>query len=183
MAETAYGVDFVDENDAGGVLLALFEEVAHARGADADEHFDEVGARDGEEGHAGLAGHGARHEGLAGAWGADEQDALGNAAAEAGELLGVGEELHDFGEFLLGLVHAGHVGEGDPLLVVLVEQLGAGPAEAERLAAGASLHLAHEEDPHADEQEHGEPADEQGHVPGLAVGGLGLDLHLLVEQA
>ena len=39
---TAHGVDFVDEDDAGRVLLRLLEHVAHAAGADADEHFDEV---------------------------------------------------------------------------------------------------------------------------------------------
>jgi len=39
---TAHGVDLVDEHDAGRVLLALLEEVAHARGAHADEHLHEV---------------------------------------------------------------------------------------------------------------------------------------------
>src|SRR5262249_22731300 len=48
-AMTADRVNLVDEDDAGGVLLALLEEVADARGADADEHFDEVGAADREE--------------------------------------------------------------------------------------------------------------------------------------
>src|SRR5262245_22082200 len=38
------GVDLVDENDAGRVLLALLEKVAHAAGADAHEHFDEIRA-------------------------------------------------------------------------------------------------------------------------------------------
>ena len=41
-AVTAHGVDLVDEDDARGVLLALHEEVAHARGADPHEHLDEV---------------------------------------------------------------------------------------------------------------------------------------------
>ena len=45
-AVTTDGVDLVDEDDAGRVLLALLEEVANAAGADADEHLDEVGARD-----------------------------------------------------------------------------------------------------------------------------------------
>ncbi len=35
-------VDFVDEDDAGRVLLALLEKVANAARADADEHLDEV---------------------------------------------------------------------------------------------------------------------------------------------
>ncbi len=59
-AMTADCVDFVDEHDAGRVLLGLFEHVANAAGADAHEHLDEVRARDGEERHVGLAGDGAR---------------------------------------------------------------------------------------------------------------------------
>ena len=38
-------VDLVDEDDAGRVLLALLEQVADARRADADEHLDEVASR------------------------------------------------------------------------------------------------------------------------------------------
>src|SRR5205807_5799536 len=40
-AVTADRVDFIDEDDARRVFLALFKEVAHARGADADEHLHE----------------------------------------------------------------------------------------------------------------------------------------------
>src|SRR5690606_4074085 len=36
-------IDFVDEDDARGLLLGVFEHVTHARGTDADEHLDEVG--------------------------------------------------------------------------------------------------------------------------------------------
>ena len=41
-ALAADGVDLVDEDDARRVLLRLIEEVAHARGADTDEHLDKV---------------------------------------------------------------------------------------------------------------------------------------------
>src|SRR5690606_8563668 len=75
-AMTADGVDLVDENDAGRVLLALLEQVAHARGADADEHLDEVGAADREERDVGLAGYRAGQQRLARARLADEQHAL-----------------------------------------------------------------------------------------------------------
>src|SRR5262249_3068333 len=145
------GVDLVDEDDAGRVLLALKEEVADARGADADEHLDEVRARDREEGDAGLAGHGAREERLAGAGGPDEQHALRDAAAEARELLRLAQEGDDLLELDLRLLDAGHVVEGDALLV-LGEQPRPRLAEAHRLAA-AGLHLADEEDPDADDGE------------------------------
>jgi hypothetical protein len=51
---TADGVDLVDEHDAGRVLLALLEQVADARRADADEHLDEVRAADREERNVGF---------------------------------------------------------------------------------------------------------------------------------
>ncbi len=48
-AVAAHRVDLVHEDDAGRVLLALLEQVPNTGGADADEHLDEVGARDREE--------------------------------------------------------------------------------------------------------------------------------------
>ena len=181
-ALAAHGIDFVDEDDTGGVLLALFKEVAHTGGTDAHKHFHEVGAGNGEEGHAGFTGHGAREKRLAGAWRANEQDAFGDTGAESCELFGIGEELHNFGEFFLGFINAGHVSEGHTLLVVLVEKLGAGTAEAECPAASSALHLTHEVDPHADEEKHGEPGYQHADVPGLVVRGLGLDLNLLLKE-
>src|SRR5262249_16721988 len=77
----ADGVDLVDEDDARRILLRLLEHVAHARGADANEHLDEVRTGDGEERHIGFARDSARDQRLAGARRADEQHAAWNAAA------------------------------------------------------------------------------------------------------
>ncbi len=73
-------VDFIDEHDAGRVLLGLLEHVAHAGRTHADEHFHEVRTRDAEERHLGLARDGARQQRLAGTRGADQQ----HAARECG---------------------------------------------------------------------------------------------------
>ncbi len=159
-AVAADGVDFVDEDDAGGVLLALLEEVADARGADADEHLDEVRAADREEGDVGFAGDGAGEERLAGARGAHEEHALRDAAAKLLELLRFLEELDDFLEFFLGLVDAGDVLEGDLFLGARGE-LRAALAEREGLVP-AALHLPHDEDPEADHQQDGRPVVEDG---------------------
>ena len=43
-------VDPVDEDDAGRVLLALFEQIADVGGTDTDEHLDEVGPADRKKG-------------------------------------------------------------------------------------------------------------------------------------
>ena len=97
----------------GRFSLACLEHVADAAGADADEHLDEFGAADAEERHAGLAGHGRASSVLPVPGGADQQHALGHDGAEALELLGVLEELDDLLQFALGVLHAGHVLEGD----------------------------------------------------------------------
>ena len=164
-AVAADGVDLVHEDDAGGVLLGLLEQVAHARGAHAHEHLDEVGAGDREERHAGLAGDRAREQRLAGARRPVEQHALGDAGAERLELLGVLEELLDLVELLDGLVHPGDVAEGD-LGRVDRHPLGARLAEGHDLRA-AALHLVDDEQP--EEQEDHERQDvRQGREPAAA---------------
>ena len=105
------GVDLVHEDDAGGVLLGLLEQVAHAGGADADEHLDEVRAGDREERDAGLARDGARQQRLAGAGRPVEQHALGDPRTERLEFLGVLEELLDLVQLLDRLVDTGDVTE------------------------------------------------------------------------
>ncbi len=142
-------VDLVDEDDARAVLLGLFEEVAHAGGADADEHLDEVGTRDGEERHAGLARHSTGQQSLSRAWRPVEQHALGDLGAQRLIPAGVLQEVLDLVELLDRLVDTGHVGKGG-LGHVLGQLLGLRLAEAEAHPATA-LHA----------REHHEQADEQ----------------------
>ena len=71
----------------GAVSLAVVNRSRTRLGAHADEHLDELGAVDREEGDAGLAGHGAAQERFSGARRAHQQNALGNAGAEALEFL------------------------------------------------------------------------------------------------
>ena len=110
-AGAADRVELVDEDDRRRGLLGLLEEVAHAAGADADDHLDELRRRHREERHVGLAGDGARQQRLAGARQARQQHALGDHPAEPPVALRVLEEVDDLDELLLGLVDAGDVGE------------------------------------------------------------------------
>ena len=153
-------VDLVDEDDARRVALGLVEQVADAAGADADEHLDELRAGDAEERHAGLTGDGAGHQRLAGAGRPDQQDAARDARAERVELLRVLEELDDFLELRLGLVHAGHVVERDDGLVA-EEHPRPALAEREGLVIGALGLAHHEEDEAADHEQRQQPGQEQ----------------------
>ena len=177
----ADGVDLVDEDDAGRVLLGVLEHVAHARRTHADEHLDEVGTRNAEERHLGLAGDRLGQQRLAGAGRADQQQAARNAAAEFLEFLRVFQEVDDLLDFFLGFVAAGHVGEGNGV-VVLVQHARLALAEAERAALATALHLAHEVDPHADQQQHRAPADEQGHQQRAFLARLDVELDAVVDQ-
>ena len=151
----------------GRVLLGLLEQVAHARGADADEHLDEVGAGDREERHAGLARDRARQQRLAGARRAVEQHALGNPRAQRLELLGVLEELLDLVQLLDGLVDPGDVAEGD-LRRVHRHPLGARLAEGHDLRA-AALHLVDDEQPEEQEDHERQDVGERGQPAAAAL--------------
>src|SRR5437762_13186842 len=98
---TAHRVNLVNEDDAWRILLALFEKVTHARGADADEHFDEVRTRNREERHVGFARDGARQQRLTRAWRPHHQNAFRNAPAELLEFLRLFEEFDDLLKFFL----------------------------------------------------------------------------------
>ena len=54
----SHGVDFVDEDDARGFFFGLTEQVTYAAGSYANEHFHEVGTREGKERYVGFSGHG-----------------------------------------------------------------------------------------------------------------------------
>src|SRR5206468_269760 len=153
----------------------------HARRADADEHLDEVGARDREERHLRLARDGARQQRLAGARSAHHQHASRDAAAELLEFRRIAQEVDQLGDFLLGLLAARDVGERHGV-GRLVEHPRARLAERERAATAPALHLAHEEDPHADQQQHREPRHEDVHEERGLLLALRLDLDAVLEQ-
>ena len=63
---TPYRIDFVNKNNAGGILLALLKQVAHPAGTNANEHFHEVGTGDRKERNICLPCNGSGQQGLAG---------------------------------------------------------------------------------------------------------------------
>src|SRR3989440_189609 len=115
---------------------------------------EKAGPGDGEDGPPRLARARPREQRLAGAGRPVEQDALRDPRAERLELLRVLEELLDLLELLDRLVHAGDVLEPD-LRRVRRHSLRAALAEAHHLRA-AALHLVHQEDPEAEQQDEGQ---------------------------
>ena len=155
-------VELVDEDDRRRRLLGLREQVAHARGADADDRLDELRGRDREERGVRLAGDGAREQRLAGARRAREQHAVGHAPAEAPVALGVAQEVDDLRELGLGLVDPRDVLEGDAdLLRVHPPRLRA-PEVAQRAHRPAGFRgAAREQHEQADDQQRRAEAEQQ----------------------
>ena len=155
-AGPADGVDFVDEDDAGGFLLGLLEKVADSRRPHPDEHFDEVGARNREERHIGLPGHGFGQQGLTRSRRTHKQRPFRYLGTQLLVFVGFLEEVDDFHDFDLGFLQPGHVLESNGPRIVLVENLRPGLAHvhdaAARTASGTAQHGTHQEEPHGDNE-------------------------------
>ena len=164
-AGAADGVNLVNKENAGGVLLGLGEHIAHATGPHAHEHLHEVRAADAEEGHLRLAGNRLGQQRLARAGRPHQQHALRHLAAQVLEALGVLEELDDLGHLLLRLVHAGHVLETG-LGLLLIHQACARLPEGEGPALAPSAHLPqHKEVEEQEEQRQRQNRDDQRAEP------------------
>src|SRR6266404_1995249 len=115
---TPDGINLIDEDETGRVLLALLEQITYPRSADADEHLDEIRTRNREEGNIRLAGNRARQQGLARSRGAHHQNPFGNPAAKLLKLLRLFQELNNLLQFFLGFFDAGNILERHALLLI-----------------------------------------------------------------
>ncbi len=104
----------------GALASACAKRLPDPRGADADEHLDEVGPREREERHARLARDRLGQQRLARAGRPDEQDPLGDPAPQRLVLLGRPEELDHLAELGDRLVVARDVVERHAALVLLI---------------------------------------------------------------
>src|SRR6516225_1104239 len=109
---TPYGIDFIDKDDARGILLALLEQITHPACANPDKHFDKIRARNGKERHIRFPGHSPCQQGLARSRRSNQQHPLRNPSAELLKLLRLAQELDDLAQFLLGLIDASYVLKG-----------------------------------------------------------------------
>ncbi|WP_240502484.1 hypothetical protein [Methylocaldum sp. 14B] len=121
------------------MLARLLEQIPHARRPHADDHLHELGRAHREERNLGLPGDRLRQQGLSGPRRADQQHALRRGSAQAGVFLGRLQEIHDLDQFVLRLVDAGHIVEGDPGARLLVVAAGLAPADVHESAHAAAL--------------------------------------------
>src|SRR5215469_699338 len=173
-------VNFIDENDAGSVLLALFKQVADAAGAHANKHFDKIGAGNREEGNVRFPRDGTCQQGFAGSGRPHQQDAFGNTSPQFLEFLGLAQELDDLPQFFFGLFYTRHIFECD-FLPLHREQPHQALAEGQGLVA-AGLHLPDHEEPPRTQQDQRSPGAEQLQRQAAAIDVAEGDRHTLALQ-
>ena len=156
-----YRINFIDEDDAGGRFLGLFEHVTHPGGTDTDEHLHEIGTRDGEEWHLGLARNGLGQQSLTGTGRTNQQHTGRDLATQFLEFARVAQIVDQLLHLFLGFITTCNVSKGS-LDLIFAHQASLALAERHGTFATAALHLTHEEDPDTDQQQHREPGDEDG---------------------
>src|SRR3982751_3435151 len=92
---TTDSVDLVNKDDAGGIFLALLEQVTNTRSTYTDEHFHEVGTRDRKERNVGFTRNRLGEQGLSSSGRAHHKDALRDLSAELLKLLRIFQEFDD----------------------------------------------------------------------------------------
>merc|ERR1719267_405892 len=115
------GVNLIDEDDGGGVLLSLLESLAEVGLGLAGELGHDLGAVDEEEEGARLVGDGARDERLPRAGRAEHEDATRRLDADRLEELRVAQrQLDELADVLQLLAHAADVVVAHVVLALLV---------------------------------------------------------------
>ena len=118
------GIDLIDENDTGSLLLCLLEQVTDLGCTHTYEHLHELGAGNGEEGNIRLSCHGLGQHGLTGTRRAHKQCTLRKGCTDLGILLRIMKVAHDLGQQVLRLLFARNILETDVILGLHIDPAG-----------------------------------------------------------
>ena len=141
---SANRVNFVNKEDARRILLGLGKHITHAACTDAHKHFHEVRTANGEEGHICFARDRLRQQGLTRSRRPHQEHTLRHLTANLFEPLRRLQEVHNFLNLFLRLIHACHIGEAN-LRIFLVHHASTRLTKGKRPFA-LTLHATHKED-------------------------------------
>ena len=120
---TANGVNLVDEDNAGGLLLCLSKQVPHTRSTHTHKHLHKVATANGEEGYIRLARHSLCKQSLTRSGRTYKQCSFGNLTTKVAIFLGLAEEIYNLHNLHLSLLQTGNILEGNLIGVVLIVDL------------------------------------------------------------
>ena len=183
IALLADGIDLIDKHDARGLFLGLLKQIAHLGGTAADEHFDELRARNAKERNARLAGNGLGKQGLTGTRRAHKKSTARQLGTDLLVALRLLQKVDNLLEGLLGLFLTGdvlkghaHVLGGNHASTGLAQSTAAKPTAAKvhrrAVITHGLLHAAIEPPADQEENRHGKNEGEQvvGHQTRVLIG-------------
>mmetsp|Transcript_16224 Transcript_16224/g.34085 ORF Transcript_16224/g.34085 Transcript_16224/m.34085 type:complete len:284 (+) Transcript_16224:771-1622(+) len=106
-------IDFINEDDARGVLLRLSEHVANTGRSDSNKHLNELRSRNRNERDSSFSGDGFGKKGFTSSRGAVQNHSPGNSASIFRIYLRLLQKVDYFGKFQFGTVATGDVFEVD----------------------------------------------------------------------
>src|SRR5262249_53017190 len=127
-------VDLIDENDAQRTLLRLFEELAHTRCPESDEHLHELTRVQRKEWDIRLSRNRPRQERLSGTGWPDQEKPTRNAPSEGAIAPRLLQKIDDLDELVFRFVDPSNIVETHRFLQCLVVDLGLAAQKAERPA-------------------------------------------------
>ena len=148
------GVEFIDKDDAGGLLLGLYKKVTHPCRSQSHEHLHKFRSGEAEERHAAFTGDGLGQKRFSCPRRAHQEDALGYPASQFAKFPWVFQKFDNFNQLLLGFVNTGNVFEGNVQFIFHIYLCLVFADSHETGLLGA--HLLHEEVPDADKEYYGE---------------------------
>ena len=142
---STYCIDFVNKDNAGGLLLSLLKHISDAARTYTHEHFDEIRTGDCEEWNLGFTGNGFCQQRLTRTGRTRHQDTTGNTTAELLELARILQEIDQLLNVFLRLVTSSDIHEGR-LDLIFAKQACFGFTKTHRAttATATALHLTHE---------------------------------------
>jgi hypothetical protein len=111
-ALTSDGINLINEDDAGGVLLCLAKDVTDTGSSHTDKHLYKLGTRDTDERNTGLSGNSLGEKSLSGSWRTVKDHTTGDLASVLGVRLGLLQKVNDFFEFQFSTVAPGDIVKG-----------------------------------------------------------------------
>ena len=173
-------VNFINENQARRILLALLEHVTNAARADAHKHLHKIRTADAEKRHVRFPGNRLRQQRLPRSRRPHHQHTLRNVPAQPLKLPRVLQKFHQLPHFFLRLVTTSHLLERHLVLVHRQQPRPALP-EAHRPAPRHLDLLTEKEPQHPQQQQHRQQAQHEAR-PHVVVVLVIRDNPLLVEQ-
>ena len=160
-AMTADGINFINENDTWRILFCLFEHVANTACTNADKHFNKIRTGNCEKRHIGFTGNRTGKQCFTCSGRANKQDTPRDTTTKTLEFLRFTQKFDNFLQILFGFIDARNILECYAAMR-LCQQFCLGLAEPHRSARSA-LHLAHEENPYADQDDNRQKREKQIH--------------------